>query len=69
MLYVYGILCLITAVINLTYYYNIQLKEPFKTASWHQKIGSMGITFGVSFVLAPMLFVDFMIYLIKKGVS
>ena len=66
MLYVYLILCLITAVINLGVYYDSKLREAFKTATKIQIIGAMVITFSVSFVLAPMLFIDFIIYLIKK---
>lgn len=66
MLYTYLILCLITAVINLAVYYNTKLREPFKNATKRQKLGAMAITFITSFVLAPMLFIDFIIYLIKR---
>ena len=66
MLYVYLILCLITAVINFGVYYDSKLREAFKTATTQQKIGAIVITFGTSFILAPMLFIDFVIYLIKR---
>lgn len=66
MIYAYLIFCLITAVINLTIYYYTKLRPLWKTATIFQKIGAIGITFLVSFITAPVLVIDLIIFLNKN---